>query len=69
MSEADVKKLLASVDSVVIAKGKASRSLKASEAKPNDLRGPTGNFRAPMLRKGKKLLVGFSDDELEKLVG
>lgn len=68
MSLADVKKLLASVDQVVIAKGKASRSLKASEAKPDDLRGPTRNFRAPIIRKGKKLLVGFSDEELRKLV-
>ena len=69
MTEADVKKLLASVDIVVIAKGKAARRLEASAARPDDLRGPTGNFRAPMIRKGKKLLVGFSDEELKKLVG
>ena len=66
---ADVKALLKSVDTVIIAKGKAFRELPAADAKPDDLRGPTGNFRAPMIRKGKTLLVGFHPPTLEKLVG
>jgi hypothetical protein len=36
--------------------------------KPADLKGPTGNYRAPIVRKGKTLLVGFNLDALEKLV-
>lgn len=69
MAEAEVKALLARVSTVVVAKGKAKRTLAASEASPDDLRGPTGNFRAPMVRKGKTLLVGFAPAELEKLLG
>ena len=69
MSDGDVRELLGTVSEVVIAKGKASRRLAAKDAKLDDLRGPTGGFRAPMIRKGKTLLVGFSGEELAKLVG
>ena len=68
MQDADAKALLASVQEVVIAKGKAVRSLAAKDAALDDLKGPTGNYRAPMLRVGKKLLVGFHPDTLESLL-
>ncbi len=68
MSDADARKLLASADTVIIARGKASRTIPASQTKLADLRGPTGNFRAPMIRKGRTLLVGFSDAELRRLL-
>lgn len=69
LTPADVKKLLGSVSKVIIAKGQKSRELDAGDAKPDDLRGPTGNFRAPMVRKGKTLLVGFSESALKDLLG
>ena len=31
--------------------------------------GPTGNLRAPTLRKGKTLIVGFNEEMYEKLFG
>ena len=31
--------------------------------------GPTGNLRAPTLRVGKKLLVGFNEDMYEEVFG
>ena len=68
MQDADVKALLASVEEVVIAKGKAVRALAAKDARLDDLKGPTGNYRAPMLRVGRKLLVGFHPDTLESLL-
>ena len=68
MKDPDVKALLAAVDEVVIAKGKAARALPAKEVALDDLRGPTGNYRAPMLRVGKKLLVGFHPETLEALL-
>lgn len=68
-SDAEAKALLKSVSTVVIAKGKAFRELSASDATIDDLRGPTGNFRAPMIRKGKTLLVGFHPPTLETLIG
>ncbi len=31
------------------------------------LLGPTGNLRAPTIRRGKTLIVGFNDDTYKKL--
>ena len=67
LSEREVKELLASVDEVWIARGKKVEKLAADAAKPEDLRGPTGNFRAPVLRRGRRLLVGFHAASLEEL--
>ena len=69
LTDAEAKKLLTSVDKVIVAKGKAFREMDAADATLADLRGPTGNFRAPMIRKGKTLLVGFHPPTLETLVG
>ncbi len=68
LAEADVKSLLKSVSTVIIAKGIKSVEMKAADTKPDDLKGPTGNFRAPMLRRGKTLLVGFNEDALKALL-
>ena len=68
MKDADVKALLASVDEVVVAKGKKAVASPAKAVTPADLKGPTGNYRAPMLRVGRKLLVGFHPDTLESLL-
>ena len=68
MQDADVKALLAAVDEVVIAKGKKAVTLAAKDAALEGLKGPTGNYRAPMLRVGRKLLVGFHPDSLEALL-
>jgi hypothetical protein len=69
MSEKDVRALLKEVDEVLIAKGKAVRTLPAREATLDDLKGPTGNFRAPMARIGRRLLVGFHEETLRKELG
>ncbi len=68
LKDADVKALLASVDEVVVAKGKKALTLGAKEATLDGLKGPTGNYRAPMLRVGRKLLVGFHPETLEALL-
>ena len=68
MTDADVKALLASVDEVVIAKGKSSRTAVPGDLSLDDLKGPTGSYRAPMLRVGRKLLVGFHPETLESLL-
>ena len=67
LSEDEVKALLSVVDEVWIARGKRVEKLPATAAKPDDLRGPTGNFRAPMLRRGRRLLVGFHAASLAEL--
>jgi hypothetical protein len=68
LSEAEVRALLAGVDEVVLARGKRAERRPAAEVKPADLRGPTGNFRAPMVRRGRVLLVGFHPETLADLL-
>lgn len=68
LSDADAKALLAGVDVVTIAKGKASRTVPARDVSLDDLRGPTGNFRAPMVKVGRRLLVGWHEETLRELV-
>jgi hypothetical protein len=69
LTDAEVLSLLKEVDTVLIAKGKKLVEQKAEGTKVDDLRGPTGNIRAPLVRVGKKLLVGFNPDALRTLVG
>ncbi|REJ96588.1 MAG: hypothetical protein DWQ35_04370 [Planctomycetota bacterium] len=60
-------KLARGVDQLYVAKGKSVKHLSLKKDKPSDadlkklLIGPSGNLRAPTLRKGKKLLVGFHE--------
>lgn len=67
-SDADVRALLKRVKTVIVAKGKNVRTVKASEAGLDDLKGPTGNYRAPMILAHKTLLVGFHTESLKELV-
>ena len=69
LTDADLKALLMRVTDVVIAKGKSSRRVARKDVTLDELRGPTGKFRAPMLISGKTLLVGFSESALEALLG
>ena len=69
LSEKDVRTLLKEVDEIVVAKGKSTRTVPARDATLDDLRGPTGNFRAPMVRIGRRLLVGFHEETLRKELG
>ena len=67
-SDKEVRELLKQVNTVVIAKGKKSNRFEASKVKPADLKGPTGNYRAPIVRRGKTLVVGFSPDTLDEIL-
>jgi len=64
LTDADAKALLGSVSEILVAKGKSVRRVAAKEATLDDLRGPTGNFRAPLLKLGRRLLVGFHEETL-----
>lgn len=68
LADAEVRALLRDVDDVTIAKGKASRTIPARSVSLDDLRGPTGNFRAPMVRVGRRLLVGWHEETLRELL-
>ncbi len=68
MSDADARKLLGDVDEVIIARGRRAEHRPAREVRPADLRGPTGNIRAPLVRRGRTLLVGFHPESLAALL-
>jgi len=67
--------LARSAAEVVVARGKKMVTFDMKKAPPNDetllahLLGPSGNLRAPTVRKGKTLLVGFSDELYANLKG
>jgi hypothetical protein len=69
---AEALKLAHGADKVVVARGKKVVVFDMKNEPPDDatlaahLIGPSGNLRAPTLRKGKTLLVGFSDDAYRK---
>lgn len=69
LTDPEVRGLLKEVETVLIAKGKKVVEARAAETGVDDLRGPTGNIRAPLVRVGKKLLVGFNPEALRTLVG
>lgn len=68
LTDREVRALLKEVDTVIVARGSKVETLESSRARPSDLTGPTGNYRAPMLVMGKKLLVGFNAAALERLL-
>ena len=68
LSDKEARELLRGVGTVILAKGKKAEKRTASSVRPADLKGPTGNYRAPMLLKGKTLLVGFNAEALESLI-
>ena len=63
------------MDELYVAKGKKIVHLDLKRDKPPRaellglLLGPTGNLRAPTLRKGRKLIVGFDDATYKRLLG
>lgn len=68
LSDKEARQLIAQVSKVIVARGKKVEELPAAKAKIANLKGPSGNYRAPMLRKGKTLLVGFHAETLESLL-
>ena len=67
--------MLKDVDELYVAKGKKIVHLDLKREKPPRgellglLLGPTGNLRAPTLRKGRALIVGFDEATYKKLLG
>ena len=67
--------LARAADKLVIAKGKKVVAFDMKKDPPDEnallqhLLGPTGNLRAPTLRKGRTLLVGFSQEAYKQFLG
>ena len=68
-------RVLAGVDQLYAAKGKRVVHVEFGKGKPDRaallalLLGPTGNLRAPTLRKGRTLLVGFDESTYRQVLG
>src|SRR4051812_49324557 len=66
--------LARSAASVVVVRGKNVVSFDMKRAAPDDetllthLLGPTGNLRAPTIRVGQTLLVGFNEQAYQNLI-
>ena len=66
--------ILEDVDELYVAKGKRVVHVDLGRAKPpraellHLLLGPTGNLRAPTLRKGRTLIVGFDEGTYKTLL-
>ncbi len=72
---AEALQLARSVDRVVVSRGKKVVTLNMTKDPPDDdtlagyLLGPTGNLKAPTLRRGKTLLVGFGEEAYRQVLG
>ena len=57
---------------MIVAKGKKVSEFaggKAGKDLVEAMLGPTGNLRAPTIRTGKTVLVGFNEEVFEKVFG
>ena len=74
LKKGDALGLLRDVDELYASKGKTVVHVDLRKEKPDQatllglLLGPTGNLRAPTLRKGRTLLVGFDEATYAKLL-
>ena len=70
LGRADAEALLADAGMLYVAKGRKRTELLASEQGAADLMlGPTGNLRAPVVRVGKTLIVGYHEEALSQVLG
>lgn len=72
---AEALALAKTADQVIAGKGKKVIIFDMRRDPPDDdtllahILGPTGNLKAPTIRKGKTLLVGFSEDAYRQVLG
>ena len=68
-------RLARTVDTLIVAKGKKVVTFDMKHHPPDEetllehVLGPTGNLKAPTLRRGKTLLVGFSEEAYKQVLG
>ncbi len=73
LDEKQALSIVSDVDEIYVSKGKNVVHIDLRHEKPGKealsalLMGPTGNLRAPTLKKGRTLVVGFDPVTYEKL--
>ena len=64
--------LAAAADKVIVAKGKKLAEYPVKGAPPDEvvdaMLGPTGNLRAPTMRVGKTVIVGFNEEQYQTIL-
>ena len=69
----EAHELAANADRVIVAKGKKVASFavkgKVGAEVVDSMLGPTGNLRAPTMRVGKTVMVGFNEEQYNELLG
>jgi arsenate reductase-like glutaredoxin family protein len=73
LGETDALALAAAADRIIAARGKKVVTLLMKDKPEKDailaaMLGPTGNLRAPVLRKGRTLFVGFPESALAEFL-
>jgi hypothetical protein len=72
LGASEARKLIRDAGTIHIAKGKKLDEFAGGKATKNIVQkmvGATGNLRAPTIRVGKKLIVGFNEDFYTKVFG
>jgi hypothetical protein len=73
LARKDAAEMAKKASVVIVAKGKKVDTFKpagkASKDVVDAMLGPTGNLRAPTLRSGKTVLVGFNEDLFAERLG
>jgi arsenate reductase-like glutaredoxin family protein len=73
LQASDARNLLKSASKLIVAKGKKVNEFALTGSISKDavdaMLGPTGNLRAPTLRAGKTVLVGFNAEIFEAALG
>jgi hypothetical protein len=66
LGRSDAASMAKAASKVIVAKGKKVSEFKPAGKAGDDvvtaMLGPTGNLRAPTIRRGKTVLVGFNED-------
>jgi arsenate reductase-like glutaredoxin family protein len=70
LSRKDAEEIARNATRVIVAKGKQVEEFETGGKAPREavdaMLGPTGNLRAPLVRAGKTVLVGFNDEAWTK---
>lgn len=73
LGEADARDLAKAASKLIVAKGKKLTEFTAgggvSDEAVSAMLGPTGNLRAPTLKVGRTLLVGFNEEVYQGVFG
>jgi len=72
LAKKDASELAKKASKIIVARGKKVSEFpggKAGKAVIEAMLGPTGNLRAPTIRKGKTLLVGFNEEVFDRVLG